>query len=83
MTPRPELLAAASILLLSFSALAAPPSGHQRQPRPKHAQMRTPGPEVGTQAPDFTLKVLNSDETVQLSERMGKRPVVLVFGSYT
>ena len=44
---------------------------------------RTPGVEQGAVAPDFTLRVLNSDETVQLSQRIGKRPVVLVFGSYT
>jgi peroxiredoxin len=46
--------------------------------------MRGTAPSVGDTAPDFTLKVLNSDQTVTLSERMGNgRPVVLVFGSYT
>ncbi len=37
----------------------------------------------GQQAPDFTLPVLDSDESVTLSSHRGARPVVLVFGSYT
>ena len=40
-------------------------------------------PKVGTLAPDFTLKVRGSDKRVKLSSFRGKRPVVLVFGSYT
>ena len=41
--------------------------------------------KVGDKAPDFTLKKLNSKkkETVTLSGFQGKKPVVLVFGSYT
>ena len=38
---------------------------------------------VGDQAPDFTLPSLKSDATVTLSSEYAKRPVVLVFGSYT
>ena len=48
-----------------------------------HSDKRTAGVEQGAVAPDFTLRMLNSDETVQLSKRIGERPVVLVFGSYT
>ena len=39
--------------------------------------------EVGQEAPDFSLKSLNGDASVQLSSFRGKKPVVLVFGSYT
>ena len=41
--------------------------------------------KVGDKAPNFTLKKLNSKkkETVTLSGFQGKKPVVLVFGSYT
>ena len=41
--------------------------------------------KAGDKAPDFTLKKLNSKkgETVTLSGFQGKKPVVLVFGSYT
>ena len=71
------------MILLAVTAHAAPPdrAGGDRANRGQH---RPPGPEVGDTAPDFTLKQMNSDETVQLSERLGQdRPVVLVFGSYT
>jgi len=37
----------------------------------------------GDQAPDFTLPRLDHTGSVRLSELRGKRPVVLVFGSYT
>ena len=41
--------------------------------------------KVGDKAHDFTLKKLNSKKkkTVTLSGFQGKKPVVLVFGSYT
>jgi hypothetical protein len=39
--------------------------------------------KVGDRAPDFTLKQLNSDKTFTLSSNFGKRPTVLIFGSYT
>jgi hypothetical protein len=38
---------------------------------------------VGDAAPDFTLKTLDGQSAVRLSEWRGGRPVVLVFGSYT
>jgi hypothetical protein len=37
----------------------------------------------GDQAPDFTLPRLDHTGSVRLSDLRGKRPVVLVFGSYT
>ncbi|MBI2901451.1 MAG: redoxin domain-containing protein [Planctomycetes bacterium] len=40
------------------------------------------GPEVGKEAPDFTLKSLDGKSEVQLS-KLRSRPVVLIFGSYT
>jgi hypothetical protein len=41
------------------------------------------GPQVGEYPPDFSLKRLDSDARVRLSSFRGKRPVALVFGSYT
>jgi hypothetical protein len=38
---------------------------------------------VGDMAPDFELKRLHSSETVKLSSFRGKKPVALIFGSYT
>ena len=41
------------------------------------------GPAVGQYAPDFALKALHGGKTVELSSFRGKKPVVLIFGSYT
>ena len=84
-------------LLLAFSigaliALVAQPAAAQDQ-RPKGkapgGQQRRPGDlrtpdrlKVGMAAPDFKLK-RNDGGEVQLSSFKGKRPVLLVFGSYT
>jgi len=38
---------------------------------------------VGDRAPDFTLPRVDRSARVQLSSFHGRRPVVLVFGSYT
>lgn len=65
----------------------------------KHAPMPIvwgvlPGPRIwmwarkghlseGQEAPDFTLSTFDHSSRVTLSSDRGKRPVVLVFGSYT
>ena len=46
-------------------------------------QMGEDGPEVGEDAPGFSLTTLDGKGTVTLSDLGGKKPVVLVFGSYT
>jgi hypothetical protein len=38
---------------------------------------------VGDPAPDFSLRPLNGEGVVTLSQEYRSRPVVLVFGSYT
>lgn len=40
-------------------------------------------PALGSVAPNFTLKTLDGKREVELSSFLGKKPVVLVFGSYT
>ena len=47
------------------------------------ALMLREAPEVGSPAPDFTLKRMKSDEIVTLSEYRPDQPKVLVFASYT
>lgn len=42
-----------------------------------------PGPDLGSLAPDFTLTTENGKKTVTLSDYRGKKPVVLIFGSFT
>lgn len=41
------------------------------------------GPQLGDAAPDFTLPTHDGTANVKLSDSFGKRPVVLVFGSFT
>jgi hypothetical protein len=41
------------------------------------------GPEFGELAPDFTLPAYDGSATVTLSRSRGKKPVVLIFGSFT
>jgi len=40
-------------------------------------------PKVGDMAPDFELFNVSGEESVRLSGFRGKRPLVLVFGSFT
>ncbi len=47
------------------------------------AERETLAPEVGSDAPDFKLPRLGSAEQVQLSSFRGRKPVALIFGSYT
>lgn len=41
------------------------------------------GPKLNEPAPDFTLKTADGKETIHLAKRIGPKPVVLVFGSFT
>src|SRR5437588_1361330 len=41
------------------------------------------GPDVGQRAPDFALRTQDGKREVRLSQFRGKKPVVLVFGSFT
>ena len=45
---------------------------------------RRPGElQVGDKAPDVELVALDGRSRFRLSERLGKRPLVLIFGSYS
>ncbi|HEY7309031.1 MAG TPA: hypothetical protein VH643_06640 [Gemmataceae bacterium] len=41
------------------------------------------GPSVGRLAPDFTLRTFDDTKAITLSRFRGKKPVVLIFGSFT
>jgi len=72
-------------ILLTIALLAAGGAvlGQQRPGR-HGGDLRTPDTlRVGDAAPDFKLKTKDSSREVQLSSFKGKRPVVLVFGSFT
>jgi hypothetical protein len=47
------------------------------------AQRETHAPAVGTEAPDFILPRLGSDEWVQLASFRHHKPVALIFGSFS
>ena len=50
----------------------------------EHRQREERAPNVGDAAPEFELPTLGDrNQTVRLSDFQGKRPVALVFGSYT
>lgn len=40
-------------------------------------------PKVGDIAPDFELKDVNGENPVCLSDLRGRKPVALIFGSFT
>jgi alkylhydroperoxidase family enzyme len=42
-----------------------------------------PGPAVGEKAPDFLLKTVDGQSEIALSQLVGSKPVVLVFGNFT
>ncbi|MCX7396713.1 MAG: deiodinase family protein [Planctomycetales bacterium] len=41
------------------------------------------GPDVDEIAPDFELRPLGGGEPIRLSDRIGQKPIVLVFGNFT
>ena len=41
------------------------------------------GPDVDQPAPDFELSPLGGGDAIRLSDRIGRKPVVLVFGNFT
>ena len=47
------------------------------------AERETQAPTIGADAPDFNLPCLSNAEPVQLSSFRGRKPVALIFGSYT
>jgi hypothetical protein len=48
-----------------------------------YRDLRMPNVTEGDPAPDFELPTLDGDETVRLAALLERRPVALVFGSYT
>ncbi len=69
-------------LIVSTTFAQSPGQGprHSGRFRPKRLPDRL---KEGDIAPDFTLKSPDGKQTVTLSDYRGKKPVALVFGSYT
>jgi hypothetical protein len=73
-------------------ALQMPPMSKQAGPSPRMllkgllcGELGSPfeGPRVGQRAPDFALRTVDGKETIRLADYRGKKPVVLIFGSFT
>ena len=58
-------------------------NGMSRQAMEAVVQRDEMGPNVGEVPPDFSLKLVGSEERVRLSSFKGQKPVALIFGSYT
>jgi len=50
---------------------------------PEYRNLMTAKVALGDVAPDFELPALDGEGTLRLSSLLAKRPVALVFGSYT
>jgi len=72
-----------TLVLLALLLAAAPALAQRNEGRRAGDQRVDSKLRVGDPAPDFTLKTKDGSRQVQLSSFKGKRPVVLVFGSYT
>jgi hypothetical protein len=87
MNALPRLAIALLLISLTNAALAQPRSGGRQRPDrggPSRRAMQAPDNlKIGAPAPDFKLRTADGKREVQLSSFKGKRPVVLVFGSYT
>lgn len=83
---KPVALFVVTAILLSVMSTSAQDRTAGKQPpdgKKRPGDLRMPSRlKVGMAAPDFKLK-RNDGGEVQLSSFKGKRPVVLVFGSYT
>ena len=78
--------------MLGCLCLSAGESAAQKPKRPQQSHTRKPFNrpgraadtlKVGDLAPNFSLKNLDGPNKITLSDHRGKKPVVLVFGSYT
>jgi peroxiredoxin len=56
---------------------------YRRRIMPIQKRLNRHAPKAGDMAPDFTLFDSSGTESVSLSDFRGKKPVALVFGSFT
>ena len=80
------LIAVGALLVMGFGALCylmGGPRGAYGFLRYALPQWRSGELAVGDPAPDVELVALNGSSRFRLHEKIGSRPLVLVFGSYT
>lgn len=69
------------VTTLALALLMANPVEGTQRPNLQRADRG--GIQVGQPAKDFELKSLDGKSTFKLSSNYGKKPTVLIFGSYT
>jgi hypothetical protein len=57
--------------------------GFRKKTMKSQKMLDAQAPKAGDLAPDFTLFDISGTESITLSDYRGKKPVALVFGSYT
>jgi peroxiredoxin len=57
--------------------------GFRKRLMPAQKKLDAKAPRAGDMAPDFSLYDIDGKNSVTLSDFRGKKPVVLVFGSFT
>ena len=67
--------------MLTATMLVSAESSNSEEQRRR--QSRGPALKVGDKAPAVKLEYLRDGKTYDLKESFGKRPTVLIFGSYT
>lgn len=70
------------VMFAAFSGLSCRQMVIRKMIR-EHMSRPDLAPALGSVAPNFTLKTLDGKREVELASFRGKKPVVLVFGSYT
>ena len=56
---------------------------YQREAQAWQKQYDALAPKAGDVAPDFELRDVGGENPVRLSDFQGKKPVALIFGSFT
>ena len=56
---------------------------HMKKSRDWQERFEPQAPKPGDLAPDFSLRDVDGGHAVRISDFRGKKPVALVFGSYT
>ncbi len=84
--PKRFLLGLGVLLVVAFAVLSWTAGGPQNVyglVRYALPQMRLGELRVGDPAPDVEVTALDGHSSFSLRERIGRRPLVLIFGSYT
>lgn len=70
-------------VFVCLAGLSCSPNAKIRRLMREHRNRPDLAPSIGAEAPGFRLKTVDGQREVELASFRGKKPVVLVFGSYT